>query len=432
MIWVWGQFVDHELDLTPDNKDEKAYITTDIEDPNEEFNDTGKTIFFNRSENVNGTNPREHPNTISSYMDSTNIYGSTLQRNIELRVLDGSGKLKTSLSENKEIIMPKNEKSLPNDSLPGQDVTKMFIAGDIRSNENVLLTSIHTIFVREHNRICDLLVQNDTDLQGREDVIFQKARRIVNAIVQKITYEEYLPSIFGSNMFETYSKYDKNIDAGVTTEFSTVGYRLGHSMLSSTIQVGEDSNNKTLELKDAFFKPEYITTHGIDDLLVGATKTFMKKIDHQIIDDVRNFLFGPPTSSHLLDLATLNIQRGRDHGIPGYNAVRKAYGLSEKTFSQISSNTGLVAKLQNLYDTPNDIDPWVGALCEDHLPGSETGELILKILEDQFRRVRNGDRFWYQNDPAFTTFEKTIFKSVTLASVLSVNTGKTFTTSFRR
>lgn len=428
MIWVWGQFVDHELDLTPDNKEEKAYITTDDTDPNEEYK--GRTIFFHRSKSVENSEPREHPNVISSYMDSTNVYGATLQRNLELRKLDGSGKLKYSLSDNKETIMHKNTSGLPNGGLPGQDPKSLFVAGDVRSNENILLTSIHTIFVREHNRICDILVQNDPTLQGRDDVIFQKARRIVNAIIQKITYEEFLPAIFGSNMFEAYSKYDSTIDAGVTTEFSTIGFRLGHSMLSSTIQVGEDSKN-TILLKDAFFTPSYIQEHGVNDLLVGATRTLMKKIDNQIIDDVRNFLFGPPTNSHLLDLATLNIQRGRDHGIPGYNAVRKAYGLTEKTFSQISSNMELVSKLENLYDTPNDIDPWIGALCEDHVPGSEAGELILEIMKDQFLRARNGDRFWYQNDKAFTTFEKTIFSNVTLASVLSANTGRSFLSSFR-
>lgn len=420
MVWVWGQFLDHEIDLTPDNEDEKAYITTDEKDPNEEY--PRRTIFFHRSQHIPNSSPREHPNIISSFVDATNVYGANTERAFHLRVLDGSGKLKTSLADNKEVLMPYNVGNLRNISLPGIEPTTLFVAGDIRANENILLSSIHTLFVREHNRLCDLIVQNDSSLFGKEELIYQKARKLVCGIMQKITYDEFLPAILGNNMFSSYSGYNKNINPSVSTEFSTAGYRLGHSMLSSKLQVGENPLNYVF-LKEAFFKPLYLKQNGIEQLLLGASKSPMKKINNQIIDDVRNFLFGPPTNLHLLDLATLNIQRGRDHGIPGYNDVREGYGLLRKsTFAEITSDAQLQTKLQNLYTSPDYIDPWVGALCEDHIIGSSVGELVLSILTEQFRRVRDGDRFWYQNDKCIGEFELGIINSSSLSNVIVRNT----------
>jgi len=121
------------------------------------------------------------------------------------------------------------------------------------------------------------------------------------------------------------------------------------------------------------------------------------------------------------------IQRGRDHGIPGYNKVRKAYGLAEKkSFAEITSDTALQQKLSETYNSVNDIDPWIGCLCEDHLPGAPVGELIIAILREQFRRLRDGDRFWYQNDENLSSFELDIINNSTLGEVLTRNTDLDF------
>lgn len=411
MIWGWGQFVDHEIDLTPDNAADPANITTEDAPP--------RTINFKRSIIVSGSNPREQPNKISSFIDATNVYGCNAERTYALRKLDGTGKMKTSGAN----LLPLNENKLDNASLSGQTVEDMFLAGDIRANENVLLTGLHTLFVREHNRLCDVIVQNDSSLEGKEEIVFQTARKLVIGIMQKITYKEYLPALLGSQMFSASTFYNQSINPSIVTEFSTVGYRLGHGMISSNVNVDGGTDVK---LKDVFFNPDYVKTNGIENVLVGATKQTMKKIDNQLIDDLRNFLFGPPTSTHVLDLASLNIQRGRDHGIPGYNTVRVAYGLSAKTnFSNITSDTKLQSSLAATYDTVNDIDPWVGALCETHVAGSPVGELIGTILTEQFRRLRDGDRFWYENDSNLTSFELGIINGTMLGDVINRNTNKT-------
>ena len=147
------------------------------------------------------------------------------------------------------------------------------------------------------------------------------------------------------------------------------------------------------------------------------------KLDNKIVDPVRNFLFGPPGAGGF-DLASLNIQRGRDHGLADYNTVRAAYGLPKVTsFSQITSDTVLAGKLQQLYGNVNNIDAWVGALAEDHVPGTSTGALVRAALIDQFTRLRDGDAFWYQRQFSGQTLQA--LESTTLAKIIARNTDTT-------
>lgn len=420
ITWVWGQFVDHEVDLTRTGTAESAdMVTPDVlTDPEEDY--PGRTISFSRSEFVVNTDPREQPNHISAYIDGTNVYGYSSQRAMALRRLDGSGKLKTVLADNGEEIMPYNVDGWENASLPGQLAEDMFFAGDIRANENVFLSAMHTLFVREHNRLCDEALLHWPHLGTQDELIFQHARRHVTGIMQAITYNEFLPAL--GLQLPPYTGYKPEVNATIATEFSTVGYRLGHTMLSSSLKTGPGAGD-TILLRDAFFQPAYVQANGIDNLLYGATHKLMQEIDRFLVEDVRSFLFGPPTAGSLLDLAALNIQRSRDHGIPGYNAVRVAYGLhSRPTFTSIVGAGALATTLQNLYGHPDHMDPWIGCLVEPHLNNSQLGELLTAILRDQFTRLRDGDRLWYENDPALTDDEKQVISNTTLADVISRNT----------
>src|SRR4029077_7598921 len=151
-----------------------------------------------------------------------------------------------------------------------------------------------------------------------------------------------------------------------------------------------------LLLRDDFFIPQAVEDAGIDPILKYLASDRAQEVDTKVVDELRNFLFGQPGQGGF-DLASLNIQRGRDHGLANYNAVRVAYGLPAGTrFSQISSDPTIQARLQQLYQNVDNIDLWVGALAEDHVPGSSTGPLIRAGLIDQFTRLRDGDRYWYQ------------------------------------
>jgi hypothetical protein len=167
-----------------------------------------------------------------------------------------------------------------------------------------------------------------------------------------------------------------------------------------------------VDLAGAFFNPSVIPDNGgLEPFLRYMVSNPQQKTDTQIVDQLRNFLFGPPGAGGF-DLAALNIQRGRDHGLADYNTIRHDFGLPRVTsFSQITSNTELAQTLQDLYTNINDIDPWVGLLAEDHVPGSSLGPTHIAILSDQFTRLRDGDRFWYQNlglsQAALATLEST-------------------------
>jgi peroxidase len=117
------------------------------------------------------------------------------------------------------------------------------------------------------------------------------------------------------------------------------------------------------------------------------------------VDDVRNFLFGQPSSGGF-DLATLNIQRGRDHGLLSYNETRKSLGLKPAdSFADISSDNEVQTRLESAYSGNIDqVDLWVGGLAEDHVGDALVGEVFYAILKDQFERLRDGDRFWYENN----------------------------------
>jgi peroxidase len=151
-----------------------------------------------------------------------------------------------------------------------------------------------------------------------------------------------------------------------------------------------------LPLANAFFNPAVVEETGIDPILKYLASDRAQEVDPRIVEGVRNFLFGPPGAGGF-DLASLNIQRGRDHGLADYNTTRAAYGLPRvDEFSDITSNLQLQAALEDLYGSVDNIDLRVGGLSEDHVAGGSVGPLLRTIIADQFERLRDGDRFWYQ------------------------------------
>lgn len=412
-FWQWGQFLDHDIDLT-DGTDPAELVNIPVPsgDPYFDPDSTGdQVIQFNRSiyDSSTGTdidNPREQLNEITSWIDASNVYGSDEERSLTLRTDDGTGKLKTSDGD----LLPFNTDGLRNAGGSGET---LFLAGDIRANEHVGLTALHTLFVREHNRLAEIFAEEHPDWDGEQ--IFQKARQLVGAEIQAITYNEFLPVLLGPNPLPVYNGYNPNIDARIINIFSTAAYRFGHSALGPTLLRLDSQGNVIPEgnipLKDAYFAPQRIIDEGgIEPLLRGLASQHCQKIDIYIIDDVRNFLFGEPGSGGL-DLASLNIQRGRDHGIPSYNNVRELLGIDRlSSFEDISADPEIQSRLSSAYNKVDDIDLWIGGLAEDPIANSHLGELLSFIIKMQFRTLRDGDRFWYEltlNDTELTEIQNT-------------------------
>jgi len=392
-LWQWGQFLDHDIDETPIAEPAEAFDilvpTGDVFfDP---FNTGTATISLDRSafQLVNDT--REQFNVITAYIDASNVYGSDEERAHALRSNDGTGRLLTSAGK----LLPFNTIGLAN--APSNDAS-LFLAGDIRANEQVALTAMHTLFVREHNRIADSIGVANPTLTG--DEIYEFTRALVGAEMQAITYNEFLPLLLGKAALGPYRGYRPEVNPSIANEFATAAYRVGHSMLSSTVlridAEGNDIANGHLALAESFFNPQLVIDDGVEPLLRGLAAQTAQRVDPFLIDDVRNFLFGPPGSGGF-DLAALNIQRGRDHGLPTLNQMRIALGLTPyATFDDVSTDGVVAANLATVYDDVNDIDLWVGGLAEDHVDAALIGETKFTIIRDQFRRLRDGDRFFYR------------------------------------
>lgn len=423
-IWQWGQFLDHDIDFTDGaTPAEPADIEVPAGDPFFDPFDTGTALItFNRSvyNTSTGTgigNPRQQLNKITAWIDASNVYGSDVTRADTLRLNDGTGRLNTSSGN----LLPFNTEGLPNDG--GDDDPSLFLAGDFRANEQVGLTSMHTLFVREHNRYVEALSIANPELSG--DELYERGRRFVGALMQAITYNEFLPALLGQGALSEYDGYNSNVDASIANIFSTAAYRFGHSMLSPQILRLDQNLNVipegNLPLLDAFFSPEIIIDEGgIDPMLRGLAKQLAQRADPFVIDDVRNFLFGPPGAGGF-DLASLNIQRGRDHGLPKYNDVREQMGLQRAlSFQDISASAEVQTKLEEAFGNVDNIDVWVGGLAEDPLTGSHLGELFHLIVKMQFEALRDGDRYWYELK--LDTAELSEVQSTLLSDVIRRNT----------
>jgi len=403
MFWLWGQFLDHDIDLTPTNKNEPASIT--VPENDEDFV-PGSTIPFNRSVAIIDpkTGERSQPNHITAVIDGSNIYGTSQAVQDEIRTSEG-GKLKVDANNR-----------LPKDP----DNPRFFLSGDIRVNENVGLTSMHTIWVREHNSIADQLAAENPDWDDNK--LFQEARKQVVGEMQAITANEFLPHMLGGNGLSDYQGYNPEVSPQISNAFSTAAYRFGHTMISPDIlrlnEQGEEIPEGNLKLRDAFFQPTKIEEAGVDPILRGFAAQTAQAVDAKLVDDIRNFLFDP-SGEGSFDLAALNIQRGRDHGLPSYNDARVALGAEPlESFSDFGEAG---QRLSTIYDSPDDVDLWVGGLTESPENDSLFGSTFSAILKDQFERTRDGDRFWYEN--RFSGEELDGLNNLTLSDIIKRNTG---------
>lgn len=366
----------------------------------------------------------QHPalpmNDVTGWIDASVVYGiqyppgvpqgpAPFQNPVNLReggAVATTGKLLTS----------SNGRYAPIDPDSG-----MFIFGDPRGTENPDLTSMQTLFIREHNWQVGRLTQLHSDWTGEQ--LYQRARAIVIAEFQKITYSEWLPKVVGANVMPAYTGFKSDVDASISIEFAAAAMRFGHSIVSGAQDRVDEQGNITeaLTLGEAFFltPAQYERNGGAEGFLRKLASDISNKLDVYIIDDLRNLLDDPPAA---LDLAATNIQRGRDLGLPSLNQMRTALGLTPyTTFGQITSNTRVSNALQTAYTNINNIDLWIGGLAETPVAGAMVGPTFRAIMVDQFTRVRAGDSQWYENQP-WTREDLDWLQGTTLSDIILRNT----------
>ncbi|MCB1017607.1 MAG: hypothetical protein KDB10_21145 [Acidimicrobiales bacterium] len=494
-VWAWGQFLDHTLGLAQPGG-EAADLEFDADDPLEEFTNDFGILSFSRSAAAPGRARRQQVNALSSYLDAWNVYGGTDERLEWLR----EGPVNGDLSDNGPHLLldaagnlPRRDERGDPSAAPAMELQGRLqarpeaavVAGDVRANENLALTAIHTLFAREHNRLVDQLPPGLSD-QRRFDI----ARRVVMAEMQYVTYREFLPAV--GVRLAPYAGYDPDVNPKLSNEFATVGFR-AHSMVHGAFvadvaagaldAAGAESLrgqgvrvtataagwHLSIPLHVGFANPDLLEEVGVDAVLAGLGHQLQYANDEQVDNQLRSVLFqvpGPGVTdpatqcedqddlsacfTGVVDLAAVDLARARDHGIPGYNDLRAAYGLPRVTsFTQITGEatdqfpvsplidpddpiddpnildvirveppgdepvravhrSTVAARLRAVYGTVDAVDALVGMLSEPHLPDSEMGPLQTAIWARQFEALRAGDRYFHANrdDPGLVTIRR--------------------------
>ncbi|XP_056444575.1 eosinophil peroxidase-like isoform X3 [Gadus chalcogrammus] len=391
-------------------------------------------------------NKREQINTLTAFLDLGQVYGSEEQLAMDLRNLTtdaGLLRVNERFRDNGRELLPFSP-LLPKMCATRQRVTNnskaqevpCFLAGDVRVDENIALTSLHTLFMREHNRLARELKRLNPQWDG--ETLYQEARKIMGAYTQVLVFRDYLPHIVGdvamSRVLGRYPGYDPNVDPSIANVFATAAYRFAHLAIQPFLarldqNYRENARIPNVPLFKAFFTPWRIVFEGGIDPLIRGLAGRPAKLNAKkpvLVNALRERLF--QFVMHLaLDLGSLNMQRGRDHAIPGYNAWRKFCGLSQPgnqaELARVLNNAGLATRLLQLYGTPSNIDVWLGGVAEPLVQGGRVGPLFACLIAYQFKNIRQGDRLWYENPGVFSPSQRNVLRTASLARIICDNTG---------
>lgn len=459
MVMQWGQWLDHDLDhaLPPvsvqswdgvDCKKTCAYEAPcfPIDVPANDPRITNRRcIDFLRTSSICGSGmtsvlfgtlqPREQINQLTSFIDASQVYGFENLVAQDLRDLtNDNGLLRVGAT------FPNRKPLLPTVGINGMDCRlnleesnrNCFVAGDIRANEQVGLAAMHTIWMREHNRIASSLKALNPFWDG--DKVYQEARKIVGAEMQMITYEHWLPIVLGPNVTRDlgrYKGYNPQLNPSISNVFATAALRFGHTLINPVLQRFDENFDPipegNLTLRNAFFAPwRLVDEGGVDPLMRGMfmTPAKLKTSTQNLNSELTEQLFYH-AHAVALDLAAINIQRGRDHGLAPYTKWRKVCKMSDvDTFDDLAneiSNPEIRERLKELYGSVHNIDVFVGGILEDQVEGGKVGPLFRCLLLEQLKRLKDGDRFWYENPTTFKPDQLREVKKTTLTRVLCDN-----------
>jgi len=481
MFMQFGQFIDHDLTHTPTGPVIPQCCLPDRRDrdwiyPDDPFNGQQDVCFpievlrgdsfwgprgrrcmhLQRSDTSPSVYPAvceggrwEQRNALTHWLDGSQIYGSTETESEDVRdprdrallAVSGSNSLLPTCAD---ALRRNREPESCSEGCGGCT----FVAGDLRVNEQPGLTVQHNAWIREHNRVAvELRASSPT---WNEERVFQEARRVVVAQWQHVVYNEWLPILLGPAYMRSFNlqpstsgyslDYDPLFDPRINNEFATAAFRFAHSMVTPNIP-GRDSrgnNNTRLDLRNVFDNSVFLQQRGfIEDTVRGQSQDIAPALDGSFVDDIVNHLFEDERGADGgLDLTALNIQRGRDHGIPGYNEYREQCASSRSRFGKAGDFRDLSAgdwisqsdirNLREVYNDIEDIDLFVGGIIEKPHKDGLVGPTFKCIIGDQFTRLRRGDRFFYEHGfdrrTSFTPEQLDEIRKTSMARVMCDNT----------
>jgi hypothetical protein len=451
----------------------------------------GKRIDVRRSAGSIVNGHFETNNLVNSYLDANQIYGSDDFSNSRIRsFVDGKLILQdydidisqyyaqpnlTTVVHVEDVLPTVAMTGLPKD--PANLVepnNQVFSAGDPRSSENMLINTFHVIFAREHNRLCDVYKLHHASWTDEE--LFQKARTIVIAEYQNIIYQELLPSVLGlrnvRNLIGHYQGYDSSVDVTTSNLFTTVAFRYGHTTVPEKMffqnecgevdtsigidgQLTQGGQNGGTATDTNPFTLSPMNLMGLarnpDNYIRIALRTPDEEFDHLMVPNIQNININAPVITGI-DIAAADFKRARLHGIPNYHTVRKfwfsdnqnensIYGRPNcpandttpspdpmECFLELTDNCTLANLLREVYGKLNRIDPLLGMLVERPMRQSALGPTMTRVILEQFKRSRDGDRFWWQNLPSsvLKNSERSQIRHTKLSDILRRNSGVQF------
>lgn len=426
-FWAFGQFIIHDINQT--SFDQEESYSVNIPDDDRYFNPDSQLVFYRTlgALGYDKDHPRLYQNETTAYLDGSGIYGSdaTTAKNLRsfdrgtLRVSNGNLLVWNTLSGsyNSQIVAEYTV-----NSKQFNDNQKYFYTGDKDVNNNPLLLSIHTLFLREHNRICKEIKSSHPDYS--DNTIYQLARKKVIALIQSIVYREWLPAQ-GINLPE-YVAYNPSINVQLSNLYSTIFAHGEFTMQDEEIlrltNEGTVSLQGNTTLVECAYNPFIINlSGGIESFIKGMTKSSQQVWDLKINDAVRNQSIIAPYMNNT-DGAAYDIFLCRDRGLPDFNTIRSNLGLIPYAeFNFITTDESLNEKLRSNFNAVGNIDAWIGLMSESKKDNTIYGETISKIVYDQFLRLRDGDRFYFENED-FTPEELTEIKNTKMKDIIIRNT----------
>ncbi|XP_076155894.1 thyroid peroxidase [Alosa pseudoharengus] len=487
MLVDWGQYMDHDISFTPQSSSRAAFpsgldcLSTcananpcfPIEIPPNDQLFTRKSClpFFRSSPACPSTAEtsgphrdlqqmlqRQQTNVITSFLDASTVYGHSpaLQGLLRDRA-SSAGMLAVNhwfADAGGRPFLPSVAPDTPSACFQehcaggggggvcgasdgaGRERVECFLAGDSRVNEVLPLTALHTLWVREHNRVAATL--KALNPQWSAETTYQESRKIIGALHQIITMRDYVPKIIGQKAFDRYvgpyRGYNDSVNPSVSNVFATAAFRFGHATIPTTLRRLNESFQDhplypSLPLHRTFFSPWRIVRQGgLDPVIRGLLAQPAAKVtrDHLMSQELTERLV-VLTVPETLDLAALNLQRGRDHALPGYNEWRSFCGFDRAStpadLGRVINDGRLVEKIMELYGNPDNIDVWLGGLLEEPLPGARTGPLFACLIGKQMKALGQGDRFWWESPGVFTQKQREELMKHSLPRVICDNSG---------
>jgi peroxidase len=410
----------------------------------------GLPFAFARTPGHEAGGVRQQENEETSFLDLSMVYGKSGAMLGMLRAGNDGGAQSAKLLMGAGNLLPSFNEVAADSGRPIEEVrstlvgaapgflAEQFAAGDNRANQNAGLLTHQTLWARNHNWHVDQLAARHPDWSGEQ--VFNAARALNEAEYQHVVYDEYLAKLLGAGALGAYSGHKPGTDAAAINEWATTAFRFGHDQSRNTVDRLDEGGRslETVTLATSFARANLAVAFDdaggnpnaevMNQWIRGQLAQATQEIDGRVVDGNRNALFGlGPT----VDLEVLDIQRGRDHGVHELNNLREGLGL--KAYSNIDSFVGqnnagnaigreAREALREVYGGDiGQLDAVVAGLLEKNEKGSMLGETFHKLTAMQFQALREGDRFFYENQLGPDLVKQV--QATSLAEIVARNTG---------